>query len=127
MLGEAYMRLGRFADAHKALDEGLAVVEKNDDRCHEAELHRLQGELILAESPEAAEPAESCFRRAIETARLQQSRAWELRATMSLARFWQRLGRDSDARDALSKVYSTYTEGFAMPDLVEAVALLGTL
>ena len=52
MLGDAYTQAGRFEDAHKALNEGLAVAEKNDDRCHEAELHRLKGELLLAESPD---------------------------------------------------------------------------
>src|SRR5262249_11093704 len=51
MLGEAYTQLTRFEDAHRVLDEGLAVAEKNDDRCYEAELHRLKGELLLAESP----------------------------------------------------------------------------
>ena len=117
----------RFDDAHKALDEGLAVAEKNDDRCHEAELHRLQGELLLAESPDQATAAEACFRQAIETARRQQSRAWELRATMSLARLWQRQGRHEEARDALSAVYGTYTEGFTTPDLLDAAALLETL
>ena len=50
MLGDAYTQAGRFEDAHEALNEGLAVAEKNDDRCHEAELHRLKGELLLAES-----------------------------------------------------------------------------
>ena len=90
MLGDAYTQCDRFADAHQALDEGLAVAEKNDDRAHEAELHRLKGELLLAESPDSAAPAEVCFQRAIETARRQQSRAWELRAVMSLARLWRR-------------------------------------
>ena len=52
LLGDAYTQSARFEDAHKALDEGLAVAEKNDDRCHEAELHRLKGELLLAESPD---------------------------------------------------------------------------
>ena len=52
MLGDAYTQSARFEDAHKALNEGLAVAEKNDDRCHEAELHRLKGELLLAESPD---------------------------------------------------------------------------
>ena len=37
-------------------NEGLAVAEKNDDRCHEAELHRLKGELLLAESPDQLPP-----------------------------------------------------------------------
>ena len=127
MLGDAYTQSGRFEDAHKAFDEGLAVAEKNDDRCHEAELHRLKGELLLAESPDQIPAAEACFRRAIETARRQGSKGWELRATMSLARLWQRVGRRDDARAALAAVYSTYREGFATPDLVEAGALLEAL
>ncbi len=48
ILGEAYTRSARFEDARKVLDEGLTVAAKNDDRCHEAELYRLQGELVLA-------------------------------------------------------------------------------
>ena len=127
MLGDAYTQSARFEDAHKALNEGLAVAEKNDDRCHEAELHRLKGELLLAESPDQIAAAEDCFRRAIETALRQQSKGWELRATMSLARLWQRQGRRDDARAALAAVYSTYTEGFTTPDLVEAGALLEAL
>jgi serine/threonine protein kinase/predicted ATPase len=127
MLGDAYTQSARFEDAHKALDEGLADAEKNDDRCHEAELHRLKGELLLAESADQGAVAEESFRRAIETAQRQQSRAWELRATLSLARLWQRQGRRDEARAALAAVYGTYTEGSTMPDLVHANALLQTL
>jgi class 3 adenylate cyclase/predicted ATPase len=127
MLGDAYTQSARFEEAHGALDEGLAVAEENDDRCHEAELHRLNGELLLAESPDQTAAAEDCFRRAVETARQQRSKGWELRATISLARLWQRQGRRDDARAALTAVYGTYTEGFATPDLVEARALLDAL
>jgi len=123
-LGEAYTQLARYGDAHRALDEALAVGEKNDDRCHEAELFRLQGELILAESSDRSADAETWFRRAIETARGQQSRGWNLRATTSLARLWHRAGRTGDARAALAAVYVTYTEGLTTPDLVAASRLL---
>jgi predicted ATPase len=127
MLGDAYTQSARFEDAHRALNEGLEVAEKNDNRCHEAELHRLQGELLLTESPERMAPAEECFRRAIETALRQGSNGWALRAATSLARLWQRQGRRDDARAALSAVFGTYTEGFTTPDLVEAGALLEAL
>jgi predicted ATPase/class 3 adenylate cyclase len=124
MLGDVYMQSARFEDAHMALSEALAVAAKNDDRCHEAELYRLKGELqLLAESPDEA-AAEDYFRQAIETARRQQSLAWELRATTSLARLWQRQARSNEARAALAAVYGTYTEGFTTPDLVDAAALL---
>jgi predicted ATPase len=126
-LGDAYTQSARFEDARQALNEGLAVAEKNDDRCHEAELHRLQGELVLAESPEQVGAAEVWFRKAIDMARVQQSRAWELRATMSLARLWQKRGRRDDARNTLAAIYGSYTEGFTTPDLAEAAALLGPL
>jgi predicted ATPase len=127
MLGDAYTQAARFEDAHQALNEGLAVAEKNDDRSHEAELRRQKGELLLAESPDQVGAAEDCFRQAIDTARRQQSRAWELRATMSLARLWQRQGRPDEARAALAAVFDTYTEGFTTPDLVKAKALLDSL
>jgi predicted ATPase len=126
VLGDACTQAGRFEDARRALDEGLALAEKNDERCQEAELHRLKGELLLAESQGQA-AAEECFREAIETARRQQSRAWELRAAMSLARLLQRQGRRDEARAALAAVYGTFTEGFTTPDLVDARALLETL
>ncbi len=126
LLGDGYTRAGRFEDAHRALGEGLDLADKNDDRFQEAELHRLLGELHLAETNDQA-TAEECFHTSIETARRQQSRAWELRATTSLARLWQRQGYGNEARDALAAVYSTYTEGFTTPDLVDAKALLETL
>jgi predicted ATPase len=127
ILGDAYTQTGRFGEALRALDEGLALAEKNDDRSQEAELHRQKGALFLAESPAQVGAAEDCFRQAIDTARRQQSRAWELRATMSLARLWQRQGRRDEARATLAAVYGTFTEGFTTPDLVDAAAQLNGL
>jgi predicted ATPase len=63
----------------------------------------------------------------MEIARRQQSKAWELRATMSLARLQQRHGRRDEARAALGAVYGTFTEGFTTPDLVDTKALLQAL
>jgi predicted ATPase len=125
--GEIYTRAGQFGEARKVLDEGLAIGEKTDERFQEAELYRLTGELLLAESPDQGAAAEGFFRRAVDVARRQQSRAWELRATMSLARRWHQQGRGEDARAALAAVYDTYTEGFTTPDLVDAAALLQQL
>lgn len=126
ILGEALMKASRFTEAQQALQEAFALVEKNDERFQEVELHRLQGELLLAEAEDRA-AAERCFRRAIEIAREQRSRAWELRATMSLARLRHRQGRDDDAFGVLTSVLSSFTEGFGTPDLVDAAALLKEL
>jgi class 3 adenylate cyclase/predicted ATPase len=127
LLGDAHRRADQFEEARRALEEGLAVAEQNDDRFQEAELHRLMGELLLAASCGQEAAAEARFHQAIQIARRQQSRAWELRATTSLARLWKQQGRRADAREALEAVYSTYTEGFATPDLVDAATLLRDL
>ena len=127
MLGEAYTQAGRFEDAFAALNEALGVVEKNDDRFHEAELHRLKGELLLAATADQSVEAEVSFHRAIDIARRQHSKAWELRATMSLARLWQRQGRREEAQAALATGYGSYTEGFSTPDLIDARTLLESL
>ena len=123
MLGDAYTQAGRFWEALRALDEGLALTEKNDDRSQEAELHRQKGELFLAESPAQVAAAEDCFRQALDTARRQQSRSWELRATMSLARLWRPRRGPRRAGRRLRHVH----EGFTTPDLVDAAALLNSL
>jgi len=126
ILADAYTQTARFDDAHKALDEALLVLEKNDNRSDEAELYRLKGELHLVEANDHT-AGEERFRMAIETARRQRSRAWELRATTSLARLFQRQGRRDEARSSLASIYDTYTEGFKTPDLVDAKTVLDSL
>ena len=123
---DACTRMGRFAEARAALNEAITLVEKNDERFQEAELYRLKGELLLAESEERP-VAEECFRQAIEIANRYQSKAWKLRATTSLARLWQMQGRREEAFTALSTAYGMFTEGFNTPDLLDAAALLESL
>ena len=71
--------------------------------------------------------AQSCFERAIEIARKQSAKSWELRATMSLARLLAKQGRRDEARAMLSGIYSWFTEGFDTADLKDAKALLDQL
>jgi tetratricopeptide (TPR) repeat protein len=126
LLADGCLKMRRFADAHRALDEAFALVEKNDERIHEAELLRLRGELILAESGDEA-AAREWFQRAIETARRQASRACELRAATSLARLGRGKHRDPEAYVTLTAVFEKFTEGFDTPDFVDAARLLREL
>jgi predicted ATPase len=71
--------------------------------------------------------AEECFLKAIEIARSQQAKSWELRATASLARLWQRQGKKKQAHNMLSEIYTWFTEGFNTIDLQEAKTLLESL
>src|SRR5262249_5954681 len=126
VLAEALTMVGRYEEAAQALDKGLALAQKNDDRSHEPELHRLMGALALARSDDQS-TAEECFQRAIETARKQRSLAWELRSTVSLAKLLQQQNRRSEAVRSLTAVYGAYTEGFFTPDLLNAKDLLNSL
>jgi adenylate cyclase len=127
MLADAFTQAGRLGDAREALDRAMQTAEANDDRFHEAELHRLDGVLRQAESPGRPDAAEACFLRAVETARAQGSRGWELRAALGLARHRRERGLPEEARAALLPVYEAFTEGFTTPDLAEARILLETL
>ena len=126
VFADGCIKAGRFTEASVALDEALTLVEKNDERFQEAELYRLKGELELAESGDQS-AAEECFRLAIETAQRQRSKAWELRATTSLAELWRKRGRREEGIRILSAARGLYTEGFTMPDVVDAKALFENL
>jgi predicted ATPase len=65
--------------------------------------------------------------RALAVARQQQTKSWELRAAMSMARLWRDQGKRDEARDLLAPVYGWFTEGFDTLDLKEAKALLDEL
>ena len=71
--------------------------------------------------------AEECFQRAIEIARRQQAKSWELRAVMSLARLWRQYDKKKEARKLVAEIDGWFTEGFDTPDLQEAKTLLDKL
>jgi predicted ATPase len=130
MLAEVLAHQGQVEEGLAALAEAFAVVRDGGEPYWEAELHRLQGELLLqgaeVEALARAE-AEACFRQALAVARRQSAKALELRAVMSLSRLYQRQGRQAEARPLLAQTYGWFTEGFDTPDLREAKALLDDL
>jgi len=105
----------------------MCLVETTGERWYEAELYRLKGELLLQQHADHQAEAETCFHHAIEIARNQQAKSFELRAATSLARLWQRQGKREEAQQVLGEVYGWFTEGFDTADLQEAKALLAVL
>jgi predicted ATPase len=67
------------------------------------------------------------FDSALDIARAQQAKSWELRAAMSMARLWRDQGKRQQALDLLAPVYGWFTEGFDTRDLKDAKALLQEL
>src|SRR5262245_9008212 len=123
----AYAQVGQREEGLSLLVEALALTNDRGERRWEAELYRLKGELLLVHSAEHHAEAETCLRQALDIARHQQAKSWELRAAMSLSRLWQQQGKLDESRELLASVYGRFTEGFDTADLQEAKALLTEL
>src|SRR5262249_21065717 len=140
---EVYGKMGQPEEGLAVLAEASAMRQRTGEQWYETEMYRLRGELTLAQSsvqglessvqtPQSAfrnpqSEAEACFLKAIEIARQQQAKSWELRATMSLAHLWQQQGKKDAAHSMLAEIYGWFTEGFDTKDLQEAKALLTAL
>jgi predicted ATPase len=126
-LAAAYAELGQPDDARRCIDDAIDKVERSKEKWCEAELHRIAGEIALKSLAPDPEKAEAYFERALAVARQQQTKSWELRAAMSMARLWCDQGKRDEARDLIAPVYGWFTEGFDTLDLKEAKALLDEL
>jgi adenylate cyclase len=125
-VAEACRKAGALEEGLSAVDWAFDAVQEYDERYMEAELYRLKGELLRMRG-EPENEVEKYFKQAIDLSRRRLAKSWELRATMSLSRLWQKQGKREDARKILEEVYSWFTEGFTTPDLIEAKALLEDL
>jgi len=127
VLAEVCDHLGYTADGLQALAEAHTLVEQHEERWWEAEVCRLRGVLLLRQTMPQPEEAETWLQRALDVARRQEARSLELRAAMSLSRFWQQQGKRTEAHALLAPIYGWFTEGFDTADLQEAKVLLDAL
>jgi predicted ATPase len=121
------MRIGQVEEGLRLLAEALAMMDNTGVYQYEAEVYRLNGELLLRQAVPDTPEAEACFQQALAVARRQQAKSWELRAALSLSRLWQRQGQRAAARDMLVPIYGWFTEGFDTAALQDARALLEEL
>jgi predicted ATPase len=121
LLAGACALAARPAEGLRLVEDGLARAERSGERWCEAELLRQRGELLLLRGGRNRAEAEACLRRARAVAHRQGARLWELKASLSLARFGTGAPR---TRRILGPVYDGFDEGFDTPDLIEAKRLL---
>jgi predicted ATPase/DNA-binding winged helix-turn-helix (wHTH) protein len=127
-LAEGLGTVGQIEDGVRVIDEALDRAERLDERWCFAELLRKKGELLLRrKAPTDRAEAQDCFVKALESARRQDARMWELRAATSLARLLREEGRAAQARRILAPVHHRFTEGFETADLVAAKKVLAGL
>jgi tetratricopeptide (TPR) repeat protein len=118
----AQLATGKPEAALASVAAGLKAVEK----ALEAELYRLRGEALLAGAGTLSE-AETAMQQAIDVARRQNAKSWELRAATSLARLCRQQGRPQEAVALLAPIYAWFTEGLDTADLKDAKTLLDKL
>ena len=132
-LAQACGKAARFEDGLTAVAEALALVEKTEERYHEAKLYQLKGDLTLKQfnlrnlQTTIQKQVEESFQKSLEIARRQSAKTFELGAIMSLARLLRDTGRRDEARAMLADIYHWFTEGFDTADLIDAKALLDEL
>jgi class 3 adenylate cyclase/tetratricopeptide (TPR) repeat protein len=136
-LAEALANLGRVRTAAALWSSASEMMQRNDERYAEPEIHRIRGLLALKqirgrehsalEMQASHEEAERAFRDAIESARGQGAKLYELRAATSLCGVLQEIGKGAEGHLILSEIYNSFTEGFDSPDLRLARAALDEL
>jgi tetratricopeptide (TPR) repeat protein len=119
-LAAAQHRGGAVGDALETVEQALNF--NPEELFYRPETLRIRGELRLDQGD--LQVAEADFRDSISLAKDMRAKAWELRATTSLARLLTKQGCRQEARVMLSEIYGWFTEGFDTADLKDAKALL---
>jgi class 3 adenylate cyclase len=101
------------------------IVANTGHRQWEAEVYRTEGLVLLTDND--LDASQRAFEKALETARSQRARFYELRAATDLSRLWGEQGHRARARDLLEPIYDWFTEGFDTVDLEDAKNLINEL
>ena len=119
--------LGRFEEAGRYADLARKELRTGSERFFWPECQRLFGDyLSLCPGASAAE-VEAAYARALDLARGQQAKSWELYAALSLARHWQAQGERHKAVALLAPVHAGFAEGRDLRAHKDAAALLEEL
>ena len=146
ILAQTYLGSGQVDEGLKLIDQAQTLVENSGECMWQAEIYRLEGELLLSrgaglssgegeqgsggaeeQGRQRRRKPEACFNKSLEVARRQGAKSLELRAAVSLSRLWSKQGKKEEARDLLGEIYGWFTEGFDTADLKEAKILLDSL
>lgn len=127
VLAETHLRNRHIAEGLVAIQQAQALAATQGELCWQAELLRLKGELLLAQSGDSMIAAEQCFSEALTTAQGQHAKMLELRAAMSMAKLLRKQGKPDIAKRILHAARSRFREQDVSPDLIEAQKLLAQL
>ncbi|MGE0643829.1 MAG: adenylate/guanylate cyclase domain-containing protein [Nitrospira sp.] len=127
LLAEIHLRNQRVAEGLSAIQEAQELATTQGELCWQAELFRLKGELLLAQSDQSIMAAEQSFSQALTIARDQQAKMLELRAATSMAKLLRKRNKPDTARSILNSVRSRFSGQGINPDLIESQKVLEQL
>jgi tetratricopeptide (TPR) repeat protein len=127
LLADVETGAGRAESALNLVNETVSEAEQTGQSWFDAELYRARGELLLQCGRPETTASEAAFKHAIDVTRRQQTRAFELRSALSLAKLYQSSGRAADARAVLAPALEGFSPTQEFPEIEQAQALLGAL
>lgn len=127
LLAEDHLRNKHVAEGLAAIQQAQELAVINGELCWQAELLRLKGELLLAQSDQCMVEAEQCFSNALIIAQAQHAKMLELRAATSMAKFLKKWNKPVAAKHILNPIYSQLSDRVSTPDLSDARAILEQL
>jgi predicted ATPase len=123
LLAEVEAQSGRPETGLAILDSVVEEMERTGQRWFQSEIHRQRGELLLQRTPADVAGAEAELLRAIDVARGQLTRNFELRGALALARLYHARGSAEKVRALLAPALAAF-EGQEFPELTEAKQLI---
>jgi class 3 adenylate cyclase/tetratricopeptide (TPR) repeat protein len=120
----ANAEMGQVETGLDILNELIARTGQSGQHWLDAELHRVRGKLLWRHDSSDESSAEVDLKRALEIARHQQTKTFELRSALGLARLHKTNGRAGAVSEVLAPVFAQFEAERNLPELVEAKELL---
>src|SRR3984957_2381773 len=114
LFAEASLERKNWKEGMATISEALSLVEETGEGHVSPEVYRIRGDLLAGSR--TGDP-EADYLKAIQLARQQGTRLFELRAAISLAQLWADQHKRAAARELLVPIYEWFTEGFNTSDL----------
>jgi tetratricopeptide (TPR) repeat protein len=120
---EAEAVSGRPEEGLALLDSAFADIRQTGAHVWDAELHRLRGEILEYRADLDLEGSEHAFGLALESARLQKTKTFELRAALALARLYKATGRTEGIQVLFEPVVAGFDEASLLREMTEVDGL----
>jgi DNA-binding winged helix-turn-helix (wHTH) protein/RecA/RadA recombinase len=126
-LATALATTGDTAEAIDHVEMRLALADESGSHWWDPEFHRVHGELLRAQDATDVGPAEAAMERALDAARRQSARFFELRAATSLASLLADTARPDRALELLTATCDLFAPDDELADLHTARRLRDAL